>query len=307
MIQGRQQGPSGSIGAGAPRYDGRNGRIKGFHNRIAEPEGMCRLLQGVRRMMEAHGAGRGTLRVLAPAAGLRRTMDSAAAEGFEAEAAIPHREYAIVYLGRNTGQRAPAPGVLAAEREDLRAAIESHRGSGGSAAEGFSIDAPSPDSREDVRALVSLWRQAFTSYIFPIEFDTVRDVLSDDANLCFVARAGGRIVSSLVAERAAVDVEHVRLRLCELSEFATEPEFRGRGLMTMLQRAAIGATREVWPDAAIYAENRAEEPGSYRSSLRAGMHYGGTLMQHCTIEGDRRAFGQEGRHENLHVLYDPVM
>ena len=211
--------------------------------------------------------------------------------------------YSIVYLGRNTGQRVPSEEVVAAEKEDFHAAVRSHRGAGAGGA-GFSADTPSPDSRDDVRALVSLWRQAFTSYIFPIEFDTVRGILSDDANLCFVAREGGRIVSSLVAERAVVDVENVRLQLCELSEFATDPEFRGRGLMTMLQRAAIRATRDIWPDAAIYAENRAQEPGSYRSSLRAGMGYGGTLMQHCTIEGDRRAFGQEGRYENLHVLYD---
>ena len=186
MIRERQQGPSGSIGAGAPRYDERNRRIKGFHNRIAEPEGVGRLLHGVRRMMEAHSAERGTVRVLAPLANYWQTLGAAVAEGFREEASILHRGgYSIVYLGRNTGQRVPSEEVVAAEKEDFHAAVRSHRGAGAGGA-GFSADTPSPDSRDDVRALVSLWRQAFTSYIFPIEFDTVRGILSDDANLCFV-------------------------------------------------------------------------------------------------------------------------
>jgi hypothetical protein len=309
------QEKAGSVGASwPPRYDSHNSRVKGFCTRLIDSkkdaEGMFSVI-GAAERTSPH-ATRTTVRAFVRSGlveELRREGPYAIEAAFDASNAVPGHH--LAYFGRNAPRRASPPEVVESERESVGQMRLLERTDFASAirrvsSNGYSLSRLNGDGQQEVPRLLALYQEAYQEYTFQISPQTISDMLSN-GNIVIVGRDGNsEVVSSLVAEHAMLMLDVGRsVHLFELSDYATFRAHRGMGLITLMQMEAINAIRrEAYGERAIiYAEDRAAWMAVNRSSRRAGMHYCGTLPQHCVIVSDRD-FGEEGRLENLNVWAD---
>lgn len=132
---------------------------------------------------------------------------------------------------------------------------------------------------DDVAALAALYGTVFESYPFPVHdpaylHETMR------RNVCyFVAEHADGIVAAASGE---MDRDN---RNAEMTDFATLPSHRGRGLATAL----LQAMEPVMTDRDIrtrYTIARARSVGMNITFARCGYTYGGTLINNTQIAGD---------------------
>ncbi len=302
---------AGSVGASwPPRYDRHNNRVKGFFNgtvgSFEEARGAFSAVQSVESGFPQ--ATRTTIRAFVRSGlveGLRAESPYPVEASFDASNAVPGHD--LVYFGRNAESRMPPAEVLGSELESVArmsalprtGLLEAMRRI---ESNGYSLSRLNGNGMGEIPRLVELYAEAYQEYTFQLSPQTIRDMLSN-GNIVIVGRdSGSGVVSSLVAEHVALDMEGGRtVHLFELSDFATFRAHRGMGLITLMQMEAIRAIRDAYGEGAIiYAEDRAAWTAVNRSSQRAGMDYCGTLLQHCVIVSDRD-FGEQGRLENLNV------
>jgi len=302
---------AGSVGASwPPRHDAHNGRVKGFFNGTIGTFGEAREFFSTVSAVEASApqATRTTVRAFVRSGlveGLRQESPYPVEASFDASNAVPGHH--LVYFGRNAQSRMPPREVLASELESvaqLRALARTPLMDALKRIEanGYSLSRLNGDGMREIPHLLELYAEAYQEYTFQLTPSAIRDMLSN-GNIVIVGRdRDSEVVSSLVAEHAALGMnDGSTVHLFELSDYATFRAHRGMGLITLMQMEAIRAIRNAFGDGAIiYAEDRAAWTAVNRSSQRAGMDYCGTLLQHCTIVSDRD-FGEEGRLENLNV------
>lgn len=149
--------------------------------------------------------------------------------------------------------------------------------------------APSPDlpdgvtlreaAAADADALAACYDAVFESYPFPIhEPEHIRAAL-DEGTRFFVATAEDRLVAASSMEPGGAP------GVVEMTDFATLPDQRGRGLATHLlrlmdRRAAAAGVR------VAYTIARAASFGMNITFARRDYRYGGTLVNNTQISGD---------------------
>lgn len=130
----------------------------------------------------------------------------------------------------------------------------------------------------DLKDLASLFRRCFVSYPSPLfELDYLRQLLA--GGVFFLAAFDGhRLVS---AASAHVDGQNNN---AEISDCATDPDFRGQGLLTALLDHLAG---EMWQrrTGVLYSLARAGSVGMNVSLHKLGYRYQGRLINNCHIAG----------------------
>lgn len=130
----------------------------------------------------------------------------------------------------------------------------------------------------DTPQLAALYRVVFPSYPFPIVEEVyLRETMATHIRY-FGAFEGDRLVAAASAE---TDPE---ARNAEMTDFATEPSYRGRGLAVILLRA-MESDMEAGGFATLYTIARAVSVGMNVTFARCGYHFGGTLVNNTQISG----------------------
>ncbi len=301
-------GSAGSIGpAGIKRAN--SGRIKGFHaTPLTERIHVNSLIDAVHAAQATSpDTTRTTVRALMERRlrrGIGGRIDGLAVEGIFPLTHIPDLcQFDLIYLGGNKKARRPAPEVFSqiihanadagsipqAEPQDLLSSVSSR---------GYIIEriTATSTSADDIAALVRLYTEAFTRYIFPITPPVVQDMLSNEQNIFLVARArDGSIASAMIAEHGLFPIDvGVTMHLFELSDFATFKSHQGQGLMSALQVTGINMILDQYgpTNVLIYAEDRGAYPSVVASSAKAGLVPVGALPLHVTIGSDNTSFDE---------------
>jgi hypothetical protein len=302
----------GSVGAlWPPTYDEHNNRIKGFYLRaVDDKRELDSMFSTVRRIENEYQiAGRTTVRAFVKRELLFDRLKEHIAP-YQIEATVPvdnaMHGYVMVYFAKNAPERVQQPEVLSMELESVKR-IQKIQPIGWEEAisriarYGYTISVLN-DRSIDITRMLELYQEAYERYTFEINIQTINEILNN-GNIVIVGRDKyGEIVSSLIAEYCAIELEHGKiLHLYELSDYATFRAHRGNGLMTAMQIEALKIIRRLrGAEAIIYAEDRAAWEAVNISSKKAGLNYCGTLLQHCVIVSDR-SFGEQGIYENLNV------
>ncbi|MCG8403332.1 MAG: putative beta-lysine N-acetyltransferase [Firmicutes bacterium] len=132
--------------------------------------------------------------------------------------------------------------------------------------------------REQVKELVSLYREIFTTYPSPLlNPDHVRKVMQ--SHVCFYGvYAGERLVSAASAE---MDMANFN---AEITDCATLPQYRGKGFLSQL----ITTLEKKMPApkmGALYSLARAGSYGMNAVLYQLGYDYKGRFINNCHIGG----------------------
>lgn len=130
---------------------------------------------------------------------------------------------------------------------------------------------------EDSEAISTLLQSTFEDYPDPIDRDTVARWIRDGERRFRVVEHDGDLVAC-----ASADLDRAN-RSAELTDCATRPEMRGRGLMTaILRRLEIDCSEELGI-ADFYTLARAGEAGINIAFARLGYRYTGRLVNNCRM------------------------
>ncbi|MBD3314697.1 MAG: putative beta-lysine N-acetyltransferase [Chitinivibrionales bacterium] len=143
---------------------------------------------------------------------------------------------------------------------------------------------------EDVDEMAAIYRQVFESYPFPIlDPSFLRAGMAEDTAY-YGVRHEGRLVALASAE---IDREDLN---AELTDFATIPEYRRKGLARYLLDTAEEHLRKIGIIMG-YTIARAASRGMNTVFAQRGYAYGGTLVRNTNICG---------RIEDMNVWYKPL-
>jgi putative beta-lysine N-acetyltransferase len=143
----------------------------------------------------------------------------------------------------------------------------------------FPVVACSP---ADAKPLAALYRRVFESYAFPIRQPEYLGHAMAGHTIYFCIRVEGEIVSAAGAE---IDFENLN---CEMTDFATLPRFRGRGMAHRLLHR-LDAEAEHHGLKTAYTIARADSPSMNRVFRKNGYRYAGRLVRNTQIGGRIRS------------------
>jgi beta-lysine N6-acetyltransferase len=207
-------------------------------------------------------------------------------EGYEEEAAVPGlfrgREDGF-FLSRFPGSWRARESRMSKVEEVLGAALKK-RGAGPKESTSLRIRQLGPEHAEEMAALYGL---IFDSYPFPIhDPEYLKSTMAENIRYFGVlGKEGLAALSSTEMDTAGANVE--------LTDFATSPKWRGKGLAGALIRDMEGrmAERDM---ATAFTIARAESFGMNIAFARMGYRVGGTLVNNTNIGG---------RLESMNVWY----
>lgn len=131
---------------------------------------------------------------------------------------------------------------------------------------------------EHVNELVELYRNTFSSYPSPLlDIEYVHNVMQTHVTFY------GVFVGDILVSAASAEVDH-RNRNSEITDCATLPEHRGKGLLSNL---IMLLEKEMWVQkiAALYSLARAGSYGMNAALCRLGYEYKGRFINNCHIGG----------------------
>ena len=315
-------GNVGSVGAAwPPAFDANNQRIKGFcssiiRSRVDLDQKAFAYANNTRR--EHPEATRTTFRAFVRRGLAEDIIRSNGNMDFSVEAKVAADNlmhgFDLVYFGRNDNVRTPLAETRREETESVTsirqtvARVIPEIAMARLASKGYEISMPrngDVHNERDIGTMLNLYKEAYQHYTFPINETTIQVMIGNGNRMVIARNAKGQIASALIAEECEIRLDNGRnARLYELSDFATFRKDRGNGLMTALQIEAVKLIRNLpgGQQAIIYAEDRAPWSAVNKSSMQAGLEFGGTLPWHCSIQSDRNV-QYAGEYESLNVWY----
>ena len=200
--------------------------------------------------------------------------------GYSIEAHIPR-----MYSGREDGwflarypdQDRADPGEDAAAIRDVLEAAQETKPDAATCTipDGYRIGEATPG---DATALAALYQEVFASYPFPIHDPAYLRKTMDDNVRYFLIMDGDRVVAASSAEVDPVS------RNAEMTDFATHPDVRGRGLCPVLLRHMEKEMLRAGI-CTVYTIARAAFYPITVTFARAGYRFGGTLINNTQICG----------------------
>ncbi len=143
---------------------------------------------------------------------------------------------------------------------------------------------------EDVVAMAEVYRQVFATYPFPIHDPEYLQRTMEDNVAYFGIWHGDRMVALSSAEM------DVASQNAEMTDFATLPEYRGKGLASFLL-AGMEKTLQEYGISTAYTIARAYSYGMNITFARQNYTFSGTLTNNTNISGGL---------ESMNVWYKPV-
>jgi|GEM_PF-2167881 len=176
----------------------------------------------------------------------------------------------LVYTGRNHPSRITPPDEAAEAIERVNRIFHHDLPPPTSSAGQLSYAILSEDDREDPRVLADM---AGLYRAFGWEPDDVTSLLTNRHNVLIAARDEGHIVSTGMAERAEIPVRRaantIPFIMYELTEAATLPSHRGRGIYTQVAAELMSYLSRTDVNLA-YAESNVRAEGVLRAGKRLG-------------------------------------
>ncbi len=135
---------------------------------------------------------------------------------------------------------------------------------------------------EDASTLAGIYRRVFESYAFPIHRPGyLRRLMKQQARYYWIR------VNQEPAAAAAAEIDFAS-RNCEMTDFATLPEYRGRGLAGKLLRR-LNREARIRRLRTAFTIARADSRAMNRVFAKAGYRYAGTLAKNTQIGGRIRS------------------
>ncbi len=131
---------------------------------------------------------------------------------------------------------------------------------------------------EDSSEIASVLEQTFTDYPTPISEEVVASQISEEDNLFRVVRTKGGEVAAV----ASAELDHERSS-AEMTDCATLPKFRGRGLMAYILRTLEQDVMRRYGIEDLYTIARADEVGMNCVFSKLGYRYEGRLINNCRM------------------------
>lgn len=296
-----------SVGAvGTVKYDAVSDRLKGLLTSIAtSPEGAGSQLQKYLAPTRPPSS-RLTVRLFVTPNVTKEDLDEIhlpwRGGEIRCEAYIPmalNDVGGLVYFGGNAAERGVStPEEVTKERELLRGVTT--RAVNGSRIPEETFEVLDHPAEQDVTDLLAVYDESYSDYIVAFNRGTIMAMCRN--NLVVVARSTeGRIVA--VSQGEVVNLPDLNLKLVELTETATLPAYRSRGLTTFCKKKIIETVAA--PRTQIYAESRANWGGVLRQNHSIGMKIAGRLERHCLISSNSQDIRQTSKYGNLVVFHLP--
>ncbi|MFH2105701.1 MAG: GNAT family N-acetyltransferase [Candidatus Micrarchaeota archaeon] len=295
LDRGKVLGRKGTI------HERGNDRLKGFADVLVDKNNAFSILRNVRDEGNHQEVTRITLRALVRHQDLSTICRNTASEcGFLIEAIIPlgprYDNTFIVYFGCNSSDRTVSDDIGEQQTAEIKiASVRKPLSSGELFASvnsnGYAIDREIDTANGDMDRLVKLYQECLPLYFVELDRNNLISILTNSENSVVVIRDNGTIVSAAVAEHATIQVGDITLPLVELSECATDPEYRRRGLVSATLHSLI---LSLTPETIIYSEARAPHLPINVALRKNSLSYCGTLPKHCIIGGAESLEGNNG-------------
>lgn len=164
--------------------------------------------------------------------------------------------------------------------------------------EGFTCRVATED---DAPALATLLAATFSDYPTPLDAESLRsDIAGGHRRFRLLVDAEG-----LIAAAASAEIDHKR-RSAEMTDCATNPDQRGRGLMSYILRALeIDLVRDHGIQD-VYTLARADEPGMNCVFSKLGYSYTGRLVNNCRMPNGWESMNVWCRRVELQTQAFPV-
>ena len=278
-----------SARAGWPPAPSSHNRLRGFYDRsvVRTPDQVAEFaaeFASWRSELQAHPTlDRLSLRCI----GSLAVIGALEAHGVTVETVIPmsntEPNMAIVYVGWNDADRHVAPERFAASRELLRrvtaqtvkpidCAVELGR-------RGYAARLIDRNTLEPVRTALADRFMALYS-IFGYSQEDVRELLANPCNtIAYIQNAAGEVVSTAMAEEVELDVDGLDpLRIVEITEASTHPDYRGRGLYRLVSGMLVSELLQCHrqngrPLNALYGECNLMTPGVLVAAHQNGRRF----------------------------------
>jgi beta-lysine N6-acetyltransferase len=135
-----------------------------------------------------------------------------------------------------------------------------------------------PARPADAADIAELMRETFPDYPTPISDDYITANMRDRTFHFRVVRdAAGRLVAS-----ASAEMHHTR-KSAELTDCATSPQYRGKGLMSAILRHLERDLADEFGITDVYTIARASQAGVNCSFAKLGYTYTGRLVNNCRM------------------------
>ncbi len=198
------------------------------------------------------------------------------AHGYVEEARIPgyhRRQRDVVFMSRFCDPERRATPMAGRIKEILERCPSEPRAR--RLPEGYRMRRATP---EDTPSMAALYRDVFPSYPFPIHDSAYLLEMMNSNVRYFTVEERQRMVALASGE---IDMH---ARAVEMTDFATLPSQRGKGLASSLLRAM---ERRLADDGILtaYTIARAQSEGMNRTFARGGYRFGGTLVNNTQIGG----------------------
>jgi putative beta-lysine N-acetyltransferase len=132
---------------------------------------------------------------------------------------------------------------------------------------------------EDAGAMAGVYREVFATYPFPIhEPDFIKETM-DDGGTRYFGVWDGEDIAALASSEISLAEENA-----EMTDFATLPGYRGKGLASFLLQAMEEEMREISMKL-LYTIARAYSFGMNLTFAKLGYECGGTLTNNTNISG----------------------
>jgi len=247
-----------------------NDRVYLMNAGNSEPETM---LETLRFLAKVRKSSKIIAKIPSPA------IEAFCAAGYQVEARIPG-----MYQGKTEGLfLAKYPDPNRAEVHDSRdrdriikeALAGKQREIPDTLPEGFSLSLAEPEGADE---LARLYDQVFATYPFPIHRPDFLKRTMKEGTKYFLIHQNEKLVAASSTETDTV------AKSVEMTDFATDPTFRGLGLSSFLLSAMERAMRQEGYVTA-YTIARALVPPVNRLFAGAGYQFGGTLFNNTNIGG----------------------
>lgn len=200
-------------------------------------------------------------------------------EGYSLEARVPFffdGELEAAFMGKFFSSSRQVENNWETVEKNIRLALLKRE-------ESISADLPSemvmrPAMDKDAEQMAQLYRLVFKTYPFPIHDPAYLRKTMEENIRYFGIWEGEKLVALSSSEQ---DEQH---RNVEMTDFATNPQYRGRGLASSLLLSMEDAMIESGY-ATAYTIARAMSAGMNITFARAGYQLGGTLIQNTNISG----------------------
>jgi putative beta-lysine N-acetyltransferase len=142
---------------------------------------------------------------------------------------------------------------------------------------------------QDAADISATYRRVFCTYPFPIQHPAFIERMMKAGNRYFCIRLDGGVAALAAAE---IDLPH---RVAEMTDFATLPEWRGRGFAGRLLQHMHGQVRDAGIQT-VFTIARAASRGMNAVFRNCGYHYAGLLRKNSQICGSLQSMTVWYRH-----------